>query len=271
MRGSKALVPLYARGGAASLALLALLALLAVPLIAACDDDGNGDGGEGFVGSWVLASGVGDGTEITLVDGYRITLTIEEGAIDGIAACNLYGGDIEIADGSLELGPLSVTERGCEPAVMVSEQAYLAALASADTIARDGLELVLSAPGTVLRFEALPPVPTAELVGTVWVLETLIEGDAATSVSGEPATLKLGDDGTFSGSTGCRTLSGSYVVRGDEVVSTNLSAEGDCPSGLEAQDDHVVTVLGDGFTVSIDGDRLTLSAEGGLASVYAAR
>ncbi len=85
---------------------------------------------------------------------------------------------------------------------------------------------------------------------------------------GEPATLELRADGTLVGSTGCRSLSGSYTVAGDEVVFTEFSADGECPSELQSQDDQVVTVLGDGFTVEIDGDRLTLTSSGSEGLVY---
>ncbi len=61
------------------------------------------------------------------------------------------------------------------------------------------------------------------------------------------------------------------MVVGDEVTATTLAAEGECPRELEGQDAHVVTVLGDGFTVAIDGDRLSLSSQGRLGAVYSAR
>ncbi len=245
-----------------------LVASLLVLAAAACSD---GDEDPDVAGTWLLVSGNHDGSEVPIVDGYRISLTLEDRTIGGTAACNLYGGDIEIDGESLSIGPLSVTQRGCEPAVMASEQSYLAALAAADTIARDGDEFVLSGLATELRFAELPPVPTAELLGTVWVLDTLIEGDSASTVSGEPATLELREDGTLVGSTGCRTLAGEYVVAGDEVVATSLAAEGECPPDLTGQDDHVITVIADGFTVAIDGDRLTLSSIGGEGAVYRAR
>jgi heat shock protein HslJ len=193
---------------------------------------------------------------VPIVEGYRITLTLEEDGVGGTAACNLYGGDVEIDGGDWRLGELSWTERGCEPDVMASEQAYLAALTAVDSVARDGEQLVLSGSGAELRFDELPPVPTAELVSTVWELDTLIEGDAASSVLGDQATLELRGDGTLEGSTGCRTLTGTYVVSGDEVVATSLAAD---------------AVIGDGFRAAIDGGRLTLTSEGDLGLGYRAR
>lgn len=243
-----------------------VVAVLAVLLAASCND--GEDDSTDAAGAWVLSSGEHDGAEVPIVDGYRITLTIEDASIGGTAACNLYGGDAEIEGSSLRIGALNVTERGCEPAVMASEQAYLSALAAVTTIERTGDQLLLTGPRTELRFAALPPVPTAELIGTVWTLETLIEGDTASSVAGEPATLELRADGTLLGSTGCRTLSGTYTLSGDEVVATSLAAEGECAPALAAQDGDVIAVLEGGFTATVDGDRLTLSSQGELGAVY---
>jgi len=244
---------------------LGIVVLLAV----GCGGDGDDKAGR-FDGAWVLRSGSGADGEVPIVKGHRITLTLQEGVVDGVAGCNLYGGDVEIDGGDWRLGDLSWTERGCKPAVMASEHAYLEALAAVDSVARDGEQLVLSGGGAELRFDELPPVATAELVGTVWELNTLIEGDAASSVLGELPTLELRVDGTLEASTGCRTLTGTYVVSGDEFVATNLTAEGECPADLRPQDDHVVTVIGDGFRAAIDGGRLTLTSGGDLGLGYRA-
>ena len=45
---------------------------------------------------------------------------------------------------------------------------------------------------------------------------------------------------------------------------TEMTAEGECPAELEAQDSHVVSVLGDGFSAVVDGQLLTLSSSGDL-------
>ncbi len=43
-----------------------------------------------------------------------------------------------------------------------------------------------------------------------------------------------------------------------------------CPAELSAQDDHVVSVIGDGFIPTIEGDLLTLMDPGGIGLVYRA-
>lgn len=222
------------------------------------------------MGSWQLATGTVQGEPIPIVPGYRITLTIERDSAGGRSACNWYGQTIRIEGDSLTLGEGSSTAIGCRPDVMASEEAYLTGLRRSDTIVRDGEAVVVSGPHSSLRFERLPPVPEAALLDTVWVLDQQIDGEQATPAEGEPATLELRSDSTFTGSTGCRGLTGTFVIRGDEILATRMSADGRCPADLADQDGHVVGVLGDGFTVAIEGDRLTVTATGNVGLSYRA-
>jgi heat shock protein HslJ len=138
-----------------------------------------------------------------------------------------------------------------------------------DAIAVDEV-LTLSGDGVEMEFERLEPVPEADLTNTVWVLDGLISGDAVSSVSGERATLELFTDGSILGGTGCRLLQGQYTISGPEVVFTEFSAEGECDPALTDQDNHVVSVLGDGFRVEIDGQRLTVWSAGDEGLSYRA-
>lgn len=256
-------------------AVLASLALLA----AACGDDDVATGGEGspggdgsgdFDGAWQLVSGTVDAEPIPLVDGRRITLTIGDGEIGGVAACNSYGGSVTIDGGTFALGELSWTAMGCEPDVTASEQAYLDALMRITAIAHDGDAIILTGDEAELRFAELPPPPTADLVDTVWELDTIIDGETASSVTGDPATLELRSDGTLAGSTGCRALSGTWVESGDTIITPELSAEGECPDDLADQDGRVIEVLEGPFQASVDGQRLTLSSPGDIGLSFRA-
>ena len=240
-----------------------MAAVVGLMAAAACGDGAAPDP----QGAWELEEGTG----VTLVPGHRITLEVEGEEIQGRAACNLYGGTMQLDDDSVTIGPLDQTAMECEPDVMDAERAYLDLLTGAETIAVDDDELVLTGAEGELRFALLPPVPEADLYDTTWTLETLIDGETSSSTSGDAATLTLGADGTISGSTGCRTLTGAYVVQGDEIIVTSMSADGSCPSdGMWRQDGHVVEVLGDGFRAEVDGDRLTLTSTGDLGLVYRA-
>ena len=228
------------------------------------DSIGNGSAGATPDGDWVLTGGVG------LVDGYPITMSIVGGDVSGRSACNSYFGSVTIDGDRLTIGQLGSTEMGCEPAVMTAESAFITALLDVTTFDRAGDRLTLSGPNSDLLFEPVAPVPTASLVGTTWVLDTLVEGETASSAAGDPATLRLSEDGTLSASTGCRTLTGTWLESGGVVVVPILSADGECPDELWKQDSLVVAVIGDEFRAAVDGDRLTLTSMGGDGLGYRA-
>jgi len=247
-----------------------LMAVGLILLIAGCGSLAGPVGDLG--GNWLLERGTNGGQPIPIVAGSRITMTIEGSEIGGTAACNIYGGTIDVADGRVSIGALSMTEMACQEDVMASEAAYLAALARVESATRSANGLILSGPQVELRFALVPPVPDAALVGNAWVLDSLITRDAVSSTLGKEATLELGDDGTLSGSTGCRDFTGRYTISGDEVqVPELVTDDRACQADLAAQDDHVLSVIADGFTVQIEGDRLTLTAtRGGLGLSYLA-
>ncbi len=154
---------------------------------------------------------------------------------------------------------------------MTAEATYMAALAKVTGAERSGDELRLHGDGVELTYSLVPPVADADLTGTTWVLDTLISGDAASSVAGDPATLEFADDGTFTGSTGCRGFGASYAASGAMVTVTDfVNDDRGCPDELMPQDEHVIEVLAAEFTVAIEGNRLTLMS-GALGLGYAAQ
>jgi heat shock protein HslJ len=250
---------------------LALMVLLAACGAAQNPSAPDASGGA-VVGDWVLTGGSIDGVDAPVLEDHRITMTITGSHVGGTAACNTYGGEIAMRADGLHFDNLFQTEMACvDQAAMAAEAAYMAALARVREIVRDGEELVARGDGVDLRFEALPPPPTADLVGTSWVLDTVLVGDVAASPVGDPATLKLDEDGTFLGSTGCRTFSGEWEEQGDQIVAPSLSMDDNaCPEELRSQDQHVVSVIGDGFIPTIEGNLLTLMDPGGVGLVYRA-
>lgn len=214
-------------------------------------------------GEWQLQAGSNGGQPIPIPAGARITLKIDGTQVGGSAACNIYGGTLQVNGATIRISALSMTEMACRDDVMASEAAYLAALPGIATAARTGNSLVLNGPDVELSFVLVPPVADADLQVTVWVLDSLISGDAISSTVGEEATLQLGADGTTSGSTGCRTFSGHYTIAGNQVEVTLLPYDTfGCADGLAGQDEHVLAVIGNGFAATIEGDRLTLTAAG---------
>lgn len=223
-------------------------------------------------GAWQLASATVDGQALELLDDHPVTAVIDASSIGGRSACNQYGGRIEVAGAGIVIGNLGGTEMACGPdAVMALEQAYLVALGRVRAIEVLDGQLALRGEGVDLRFDRLPEPPVAELVDTTWVLETVFVGDVASPPAGDEATLELRSDGTFSGSTGCRTFSGRWVEFGAQIDAPELRmGETECAAELAEQDSHVVSVIGDGFVPSVEGDLLTLLDPGGVGLVYRA-
>ena len=241
-------------------------------LVTACASPGASPSQEGPgdpQGSWQLVAGASNGVDLPVPADHPITLILEPSSMGGTAACNIYGAEFSLSGEGIEIGDIEQTLRGCEEAVEAAETAYLSALRNVTRIGMDRDRLVLTGPGIELRFDRLPEPPTADLVGTTWTLDTLFVGDVAAAPMGEPATLELRDDGTFSGTTGCRTFNGTWTERGNQILATAMDLnELECAPDLADQDGHVVSVIGDGFVPSVEDGLLTLLDPGGVGLVY---
>lgn len=222
-------------------------------------------------GPWQLVEGTVGGQPLGLIEDARVTLNVDGSNVSGQAACNQYFGELAIESGRVSTAGFGQTEMACAEPVMALEAAYLSALARIESAHMDGPVMVLTAPGVELRFERLQPPPTASIVGTLWQLESLVDGDSVSSAAGPPATLLLQADGALRGSTGCRTLTGHYMERGDEIWANEFGADGECPPGAaRAQDNHIVGVLGDGFRAAVVGQQLILGKDDGTGLIYRA-
>lgn len=221
------------------------------------------------VGDWRLVEGSDGGAAIPLVKGSDVTMTVSGSQVSGRSACNLYGGEIIVVDGEVRFGAMFMTEMACDEPIMASEAAFMAAMGKVRAARRDGERLTLTGAGVTLVFEWVEPPPTADIVDTTWVLDSIITGDAVSSVMGDPATLVLAADGALTGTTGCRSFTGRYTEANGEIRFVEFAMDQtDCDPGLAAQDSHVVSVLGDGFRATVEGQRLTLSSTGNIGLGY---
>lgn len=226
-------------------------------------------------GDWELASGTVNGGPLGPLDDARITLRVVNGEASGVSGCNHYFGTA-VTDGSLiALTGLGGTDMACADPIMQLEADYLAALAAIRRASGGADRLILTGDRVELAFTAVAPVEKAALTGTMWVLESVISGlgpdGSAASPVGEPAYLEIRDDGSVIGSTGCRTMDGAYVLKGDTIWINEISmGPATCPPDVVAQDDHVVSVLGDGFVPEVAGDLLTVSDPDGSGLSYRA-
>ena len=252
---------------------LSIISLGALLIVSACGAVGLGDPPPAFEGiQWQLTSGTVDGEQLDPPDTHPITVLFAEGRVSGTASCNGYGGDYSSDGAELEIGQLAMTEMACSPPeAMTAEFLYGSALPRVTRVATTSEEMFLSGEGVDLAFTALPPVPDAELRGTVWVLESMISGDAVSSVADERATLEFFSDGSVLGDTGCRGFGGAYEIAGSEIVIGDLGSDGhQCEANLADQDRRVLSVLESPMRADIAADRLILTISGGEGLVYRA-
>ena len=248
--------------------ILTLIPALLLVLVTACGDE-QSPGADPFgTTTWELASGSADGTALGLIAGHPITLKVDNGQVGGTSACNSYGGDLTVDGGVVTIGPAIMTEMYCvDEGVMDLESAYHAILARINRVALEGNDLVLGGTGVELRFTAQPEEPNAALIGTTWTLDTIIEGENASTPAAD-ATLVFAADGGVSGSTGCNGMFGSYseIDGFGEMGSTKMA----CEDPIMAQEALVLEILGPDATLTIEGSLLTIADLEGRALVYRA-
>jgi heat shock protein HslJ len=248
------------------------------------DNSGSGDdsGSEGtnLDGEWVMTAGSVDGSELPSIPGYDVTLTFDGESLGGVAACNGYGGSFSIDGDSLTITDLFSTEMACiDDGVMDLEAAFLSGLSRADTIAHAEGELLITGDSVSLTFVAAEVPVSLDLVGTEWVLDSIISGDAVSStVAGAPeAFVVFADDGSFSFETGCRTVDGGDYTIGEAGLELSFGYEqegcdAEGPAGAAEQDEAILAVFEQQVvTYTIDVDRLTVMADNGEGVSFVAR
>lgn len=274
------------------LRILSLVAVVAV--LAACGgtDDGAtssttaGDGAPEEGGAddavlgrtWVLDALTVDGEDATAEGGSVPTVSFTaEGEVSGSGPCNQYFGSY-VRDGeSVEIAGLGWTEMAClDQSVMEAETAFFDALATVTTMAVVDGRLVLDGPGARFEWVEAAPVPDAALEGTVWELDTFVDGGldgaASSTVAGTEVTLVV-EGSQVSGNAGCNSYSGEVAVDGDRFTVGPLAQTFKLcnePAGVTDQETRFLERLGGVTTWSVEGARLTLTADDGAGLSFRA-
>lgn len=234
--------------------LLAALAVIATACSAPADQATIPAGGPS--GNWSLVEGTVFGDLIPEGE-FRITLVLQDGSVQGVAACNGYGGQYTSDPTSIRFGNTGTEMMACAEPAMTAQEMFLDGLARVDSYTLAGLRMTLDGPDVNLVFETIHPIETAAIFDQRWTLESLIDDGASSSAQGD-GFLLLSSDGHLTGSTGCRTLGGVFITRADEIVPTEFGAQGNCPPDLGQQDSHFIAVIESGFSAFVKEDRLTL-------------
>jgi heat shock protein HslJ len=247
--------------------------LLVLILGAACGDPGTTAGADSRSGDpWgrdFLSTAVTEkGQARPLVAGTRIRLSFtDDGRLVASAGCNSMSGQAEVRDGRLVVAELAQTEMGCDPDRHAQDQWLAELLGSRPRFDLVGDELTLTGESAGIRLQdRVVADPDRPLHGTRWVVDTVYDGDAASSVpQGAEAHMTLGD-GTFGGSTGCNQMGGDAAtdegagtITFSDVIATKIA----CGADKMSLERAVLSVLDGVVAYEIKADRLTLTHPSG--------
>jgi heat shock protein HslJ len=260
---------------------LALTGFLALLLTGACGDPSttaragqrsNDPWGRDFLSTAVTEKG----QDRALVAGSRIRLSFTgDGRLVANAGCNTMSGQAEVRDGRLVVADLATTEMGCDAPRHAQDEWVAGFLSSGPSFDLAGNELTLSVDSTEIRLQDREVAdPDRPLRGTRWVVDTVVDGDAASSVpEGAEAHVILGEDGRFGGSTGCNQMGGTAAVDEaagtisfSDVIATKIACEDDKMSLERA----VLSVLDGEVAYDIQAERLSLIHLDGKRLVFRA-
>jgi heat shock protein HslJ len=239
---------------------LRTLALTSVFLLAAC---GGGSGGPGpttqsLDGRTFLSTTV-EGR--TLVQGSTVRLAFSNGQVSASAGCNSMSGPYRIDGDRLVVDELATTEMGCEPPLMDQDR-WVADLLDGAAVALEGNTLTLTEGAIhVVLLDREVADPDRPLLGTRWVVDGLISGDAVSSVPvGVIAALTFAE-GRVDVEAGCN--GGGGTVRVTEttlefgpIALTKMACE---PARMTLEQ-AVTTVLAGTVPYTIEATTLTLNA-----------
>ena len=254
------------------------LALLSTLLLASCGGGaspsssgpapGGSAGAGGLEGRTFLSTAV-DGR--VLVAGSRIRLSFKNGQVGASAGCNSMGGAYRLDAGRLLAPQLATTDMGCAAALMTQDQ-WVADLLNGAALTLDGNSLTLARNGVRVTFlDRQVADPDRPLLGTRWVVESVISGDVASSLPmGAVAALTF-SAGRVDVETGCNSGSGTATITDGSITFAAISlTKRACPPEVMSLEQAVTAVLGGAATYAIEADSLTLMAGGSGLTLRAA-
>lgn len=233
-------------------------------LLVACGSLAGSGGTTDLRGRTFLSTGVTEnGQPKSLVQGTRILLNFSADGtkIGANAGCNHMGGDARVDNGRLFVGDMASTMMGCDGGRNEQDAWVAKLLMDKPTIQLTGAELVIkSATAEVRLVDRKVADPDRPLAGTLWTVESLIDGQVASSIPlGAVAHFTINPDGALRGNTGCNQMGGTVVVtsttlRFSGVFTTKMACEPDRMRLEQA----VLDVLRDDVSYTIDADVLRL-------------
>lgn len=257
--------------------------LAAGAVLAACGDDGGGDGeGRGRLGratvkdvplegtQWVLDQ---EATALeTVARNVTVTARFADGTLSGNAGCNSYTTSYSASGSRLTVSEaIATTRMACPPPASNVEAAYLELLPSARSYAIAGrvLTLATTTRGVSIVYRA---VSGTEAVAGKWEAINYFRPGAVVSVlAGTRITAEFAD-GRVAGDAGCNTYTAPVAVDGSSIrigpIASTLRACAD--PAVDQQERDYLAALELARSWRLDRGNLTLLRDdGGIAVTFA--
>jgi heat shock protein HslJ len=213
---------------------------------------------------WLSIAVTEDGADRPLVDGTQIRLGFTDGELAASAGCNTIGGGYRIDDGTLIFEGGGMTEMGCDDARHAQDDWLASFLGAQPSIVQEGDKLNLTSGSTAIALQDREVAePNLTLTGTTWTVDSIISGDALSSVpNGAVATLVFTDDGRVEIDNGCNVGGGAYeVTDGTMRLSEIMTTLRACDAAQGQLEGAVMAVLNAReINWAIDAGALTLMA-----------
>jgi heat shock protein HslJ len=241
-----------------------------IPQAGAADSTSTSTGGEPWGRTFLSTSVTENGQPKPLVDGTRITLNFFDDGhrLGAQAGCNQMGGPASFDSGRLVVDDMATTEMGCDPPRHAQDEWLARFLTSKPSWVRSGSTLTLdNGTARIVLEDREVANPDRPLRGTKWVVDTLVEGEAASSVpAGVEAYLTFEDRKQFRGNTGCNGMGGNSDVHESkstitfsEVITTKMACDDD---RMRVERAVLATLDGD-VRYQVDADVLRLDGPAG--------
>lgn len=252
--------------------LAALTAGLLAAALAGCASGRPGGGGpgtgaapDGLEGRTFLSVEV---TGATLVPGTQVRLSFDDGRMGASAGCNQMSGPYAWDGARLTVDDLAMTEMGCDPDRHAQDTWLADLLTSKPGLVLDGDSLVLTGTASEVRMSDREVVqPDRPLRGTRWEVDTIIQGEAASSTP-DGASAYLVFEGpepaaainSVNGNTGCNQIVGDVVVTDDSITFSAVIGTQIACTGAADVLERALLALFDGRPIAytIEADHLTL-------------
>jgi heat shock protein HslJ len=220
--------------------------------------------GRTFIATAVTA----DGKPYPLVADTEVSFEFtDDGRLIVRPGCNMLQGTVDTAGGKLVVdGGLSQTDMGCDQARMDQDSFVGEVLAASPSWELTGDRLTIRSGSTTFDLVPREAVrPDKELVGTTWVLDTLVDGEVASSMTaGAPEVTLVFDGKRVVADTHCNGVSTEYtMVDGRIVFEPGAMTRMACEPEIMRGETAVYDVLSGEATYELTDSRLSLTSSSG--------